>query len=338
MTAPAKADGAAKDATRGVHTLNFQVSSTIKASATIEVAGAPASITTNAPAEVDPASVTEITVSVWDDEGVLVGITEVRVRKVGGDGLIEDAGDNGAEKTVNGQSKFTYISPSSGSAEILITAGKVNFRLPLTVREEVEPSDTAPTLPDAPEFVSISRNPDGTLRVVTTPRTPPEGLVIESQVARNDGDWVAVPEGAPEAGDYNGRARFVDGDLASRWRFSFNSVTVDPEPEVTEPPAVTEPPEEPTDPEPPVEPTLTGSGALRIFSGGSVEDLHSAAEAACPGGADIWLQDSEGTWQRYSTTRPAFTNAPFNAAFAGGLGQTAVFLSICEADAMEDEG
>ena len=83
VTAP-KAAGDQKAATRGEHTLNFQVSAAVKASATIEVAGAPDSITTDAPAEVDPASVTEITVSVWDDEGVLVGITDVRVRKVGG--------------------------------------------------------------------------------------------------------------------------------------------------------------------------------------------------------------------------------------------------------------
>ena len=98
-------------------------------------------------------------------------------------------------------------------------------------------------------------------------------------------------------------------------------------------------PEEPEEPAMPEAASLSGSGALRIFSGGSVADLGAAAEAACPGGADIWLQDGDGTWQRYSTSRPAFTNAPFNAAFAGGFdGATAVFVSSCEADAMENEG
>ena len=138
VTAP---DGgtARTTATRGAHTLNFQVSATVKASATIEVAGKPASISTDAPAMVDPASVTTITVSVWDDEDVLVGITDVTVRKVGGDGLIEDQGDGNTEKTANGQSKFTFIAPSTaGSSEILISAGDVDHRVTIQIGE-VEP-------------------------------------------------------------------------------------------------------------------------------------------------------------------------------------------------------
>ena len=138
VTAP-KAAGTQKAATRGVHTLNFQVSASVKASAEIEVAGSPAIITTNAPEAVDPGSVTEITVSVWDDIEVLVGITDVKVRQVDGGGLVEDAGENGSEKTVNGRSKFTFIAPSApGTAEILITAGTVNQRLDLSI------GDTAP--------------------------------------------------------------------------------------------------------------------------------------------------------------------------------------------------
>ena len=83
---------------------------------------------------VDPASVTKITVSVFDDEDVLVGITDVKVRKVGGDGLIEDEGDGGSEMTTNGQSEFNFIAPSTaGSSEILITAGSVNERVTLTI-------------------------------------------------------------------------------------------------------------------------------------------------------------------------------------------------------------
>ena len=135
VTAPKKGvAGAEANATRGEHTLNFQVSAAIKASATIEVAGAPASITTDAPGRVDPGSVTEITVSVWDDEEVLVGITSVKVRKVDGGGLIEDQGDGGSEMTANGQSSFTFIAPSSaGSSEILISAGDEDHRVTLTI-------------------------------------------------------------------------------------------------------------------------------------------------------------------------------------------------------------
>ena len=141
VTAPeaVATDPTSKDATRGEHTLNFQVSATVKASATIEVAGKPHSITTDAPESVDPGSVTTITVSVWDDTEVLVGITSVKTRKVDGGGLIEDEGDDGSEMTSNGQSKFTFIAPSNaGSSEILITAGTVNHRVAIQIGEAAE--------------------------------------------------------------------------------------------------------------------------------------------------------------------------------------------------------
>ncbi|MYH49824.1 MAG: hypothetical protein F4151_09940 [Gammaproteobacteria bacterium] len=145
VTAPSEDDGADDDATRGEHTLNFQISSSVKASAVIEVAGKPASITTDAPAQVDAASVTTITVSVWDDEEVLVGITAVKVRKVDGGGLIEDEGVDGTEMTSNGQSKFTFIAPSGhGSSEILITAGDANTRITLQIGEA--PEEPAPEI------------------------------------------------------------------------------------------------------------------------------------------------------------------------------------------------
>ncbi len=142
VTAPEAnpADPTTKDATRGVHTLNFAIGA-IKASATIEVAGKPNSISTDLSDTVDPASVTKVTVSVFDDEEVLVGITDVNVRKVGGDGLVENAGTS----TVNGQSTFTFIAPSSaGSAEILITAGDVNHRVTINIGEPA-PEGPAPT-------------------------------------------------------------------------------------------------------------------------------------------------------------------------------------------------
>lgn len=139
----------ATTATRGEHTLNFALGS-LKASATIEVAGKPDSITTSVDDNptVEPSSVTEITVSVFDDENVLVGISDVKVRKVGGDGLIEDAGEGGTESTSDGQSKFTFIAPSTtGSSEILITSGAASLRLTINVGEpaEEEPEGPAPT-------------------------------------------------------------------------------------------------------------------------------------------------------------------------------------------------
>ena len=241
VRAPEKADGDPKDATRGVHTLNFQVSSSIKASATIEVAGKPASISTDAPDPIEPTSVTEITVSVFDDEDVLVGITSVKVRKIGGDGLIEDHGEDGSEMTSNGQSKFTFIAPSrAGSSEILITAGDVNHRLTLNIGEAMPEEE--PAMPD---------------------------------------DEEAMPEGDALS--------FLSPSIAS-------------------------------------------------FSGGSVEDLAAAAEAACPGGATFWVEASDRSWAGYRTTAIAIANTPFNAAWAGGIPATAVFFTECEADAMDSEG
>ena len=135
VTAP-EAAGTREAATRGVHTLHFRVAgaTSVRAQASIEVAGSPASITTDAPAKVDPSSVTEITVSVYDDTGVPVGATSVEVRRVGGGGRIEDAGRGGSERTVDGQSTFTYIAPSAtGTAEIVITTGTVSHRLELGI-------------------------------------------------------------------------------------------------------------------------------------------------------------------------------------------------------------
>ena len=154
VTVPEDTTDATKSATRGEHTLNFAIG-TIKASATIEVAGKPHSISTDVTDTVDPASVEKVTVSVFDDQDVLVGITDVSIRKVGGDGLVENAGTS----TMNGTTSFTFIAPSTpGSAEILITAGTVNHRVTITIGEPPaeEPEGPPPTW--SQELVSGTHN------------------------------------------------------------------------------------------------------------------------------------------------------------------------------------
>ena len=86
--------------------------------------------------------------------------------------------------------------------------------------------------------------------------------------------------------------------------------------------------------------TLTGSGSIRFFSGGSVDDLSAAATAACPGGAIVWVQADDGSWPApLSTTAPAFANAPFTAAFPDGFdGPTGVWVSSCDEGSMDNEG
>ena len=88
--------------------------------------------------------------------------------------------------------------------------------------------------------------------------------------------------------------------------------------------------------------TLRGSGSIRFFSGGSVDDLsprqpRRLAPAARSSG-------SRRTMARgllfLSTTAPAFANAPFTAAFPDGFpdGPTGVWVSSCDAGSMPSEG
>ena len=218
VTAPENSSDATKNATRGEHTLNFQVTAAIKASATIEVAGKPSSITTDAPAVIDPASVTAITVSVWDDEDVLVGITEVKVRKVGGDGLIEDEGEGGSERTVDGQSKFTFIAPSAvGSSEILITAGDAETRLTLQIGEpepepvpEPEAEPALSTTPSSTGATLVTFN-GGSVDELSTVLTDACGDGGRAYATDYQGNWVAFIPSAPAVVNAPFNALFSDG-------------------------------------------------------------------------------------------------------------------------------
>ena len=219
-----KAEGTTKATTRGEHTLNFQISATLKTSATIEVAGAPASITTDAPAMVDPGSVTEITVSVFDDEDVLVGITSVKVRRVDGGGLIEDEGTAdtpGSEMTADGQSKFTFIAPSAiGSSEILITAGKVNHRVTIQIGEEPAPPPPPEPEPEPAPSLNVNKTVSGTAVAVFTGGSIEEfdaalaaacGDGARAWVVESQGSWVSYRSGAAPVLNRAFTAHFAGG-------------------------------------------------------------------------------------------------------------------------------
>ena len=96
-------------------------------------------------------------------------------------------------------------------------------------------------------------------------------------------------------------------------------------------------PEEPEEPMPSGDATLSVTGNLGVFSGGSLDDLAAAAGDACPGGAIIGAQ-ADGEWQLWSSSAPDFANIGFTSAFADGLDMQAVWVSSCEADAMDSEG
>ena len=114
-----------------------------------------------------------------------------------------------------------------------------------------------------------------------------------------------------------------------------------------EPVTPVEPPVTPVEPpvtpvEPPVmeDATLSGSAGLAIFSGGSLDDLESAALALCPGGAAVWADDGSGTGGYILYTAGAslsIVNNAFAAVYPDGLDQSAVIVTRCEADVMENE-
>ena len=127
------ATAAAKDAARGEHTVTVALSATTNASVTINVGGPPDSISSDAPASVEPLSETKITVTVHDDEGVRVGGVAIRIDQVEGDGLITtgatsldtDPATDGAQPTmtVDGKHSFTYLASRGGTAVFRVQAG-----------------------------------------------------------------------------------------------------------------------------------------------------------------------------------------------------------------------
>ena len=85
--------------------------------------------------------------------------------------------------------------------------------------------------------------------------------------------------------------------------------------------------------------TLTVQGNIGSFSGGSLDAFAAAAAAECPGGSQIAVQDADGEWNLWSSTAPAFAIIGFTTTFADGFdGMTFVWVSSCEADAMDSEG
>ena len=138
-------------ATRGIHTLNFELDD-LKASATVEVAGVATSIGFD-PAdgsEVDPLSETDITITVRDDEQVLVGATGITVRLLEGGGLIEGkATVDGGTDTVNGSTTVTFTAPSrAGVSTLIVVSGKARDTISLNVVVD-EPEPPAPPAPEA---------------------------------------------------------------------------------------------------------------------------------------------------------------------------------------------
>ena len=216
---------------RGVHTLTFEIGDDITASVEITVAGGPATISSDAPDYVDELSDTTITVTVRDDEGVLVGETDINVIQVSGDGLTEGAATMMDATTKNGSATFSYAAGLAGDVVLRVIAGSGDS----AIRDIITLSVGMPAEEPEPSAPSLS------LQQVTTQGT-----------------------------------------------------------------------------------------SLATFSGGSIDELGSALEAACGAGGAAWALDQYGDWKPYRPSAPSLVNRDFNAIFSAGVpAGTVLFISGC---------
>ncbi len=137
-------------ATRGDHTLNFQLvvdaTTTLKAEVVMTVAGPSDSISHDAPSRIDALDEIEVTLTVTDDAGNRVGTQPVSVTKVEGGGAILD-GEKG--DTANGEAKFTFLASSlEGNVVFVVRSG--DARAVITVAVGPEPVVEEEPEPEAP--------------------------------------------------------------------------------------------------------------------------------------------------------------------------------------------
>ncbi len=121
----------------GAHTFTFTHGSGATALTypiTINVVGPAANIDPDAPSRVDPLGVATITVSVTDAAGNNAAPTDVVIRQVEGQGLIEGQQDTGSGfagsvaegRTSGGEVTFTYYAPSTAGTAVFRISAKNN--------------------------------------------------------------------------------------------------------------------------------------------------------------------------------------------------------------------
>ena len=172
VTAPDNT-GTANDASRGTHSITIVSSadgtdpaSVDAVTLDIQVGGAPAVITSDAPERIDPSDEREVNITVVDDEAVRVGAVLIQVDQTAGDGkIIVDA----ASSTKDGKAKFTYLAPSTaGKAEFLVrtfakkadgTRGVLTAKLPIIIN--IGEEEAAPE-PEPEHVPGLDRTPAST--------------------------------------------------------------------------------------------------------------------------------------------------------------------------------
>lgn len=158
LVSATKTDMAETSAARGAYTVTVSLGADNDSdTATIQVGGPPASISSDAPSQVDPLSETEITVTVLDDEGVAVGAVPITIHKVEGAGIIttgatraDDTGTadvNEQTMTSDGEHKFTYLASRDGTVVFRVSAGTAPDNVVDLI--EITIGDPEPPAPDA---------------------------------------------------------------------------------------------------------------------------------------------------------------------------------------------
>ena len=338
--------GTDSDAARGTHTVTVQGSTPIatadrKVKVEIAVSGAAASVSTNAPARVDPGSTTSITAVVVDDEGVRAGAQSVSVTQISGNGVVRNGGP---AVTKNGAHTFTYRAAGGAytaefDVEIRATTstgmatdtGKVlaSTSFSIEVGGELVPEPPAqPTAAgitsDAPERVDPGSSTDITVTVtdaggeragmqsVTASQVSGDGRIINGgPAATTDGQYTFTFRAAGTTGvaeiDVDVRS-LVDGAATSTGRvLATLSLTI----QVGEAPAAMA--------------SFTPSPAgtqlqITSFSGGSVSDLQGALLDECSNrGVAAFVTTASGFVSFVPGTRLAAPNAAFRALFADGM-------------------
>ena len=121
---------AAANASRGVHTVAASMvvqtpagPKVLADTIDIRVVGAPHSLETDAPASVEPRTTVKVNISVFDDEGELVGGGSVTVVKLEGRGAVLGTADDKAT-LVGGKTSFEYYATSTDTSAVFrLTAG-----------------------------------------------------------------------------------------------------------------------------------------------------------------------------------------------------------------------
>ena len=207
-----------ESSTRGVHTLNFELDD-VEASVEIEVAGAAASIASDAPESVAELSDTKITVTVRDDEGVLVGETDINVIKVAGAGLAEGPATKDGAQTKNGSATFTYAAGLEDDVVFRVIAGSGASAVRDTIRLQVgepveEPPPAPPSLSPAPSATGITlvNFSGGSVEELGTAVTTACGGGGSAYATDYQGNWVSyIPAAMIPAVNATFGALFSDG-------------------------------------------------------------------------------------------------------------------------------